>query len=113
MEQKLIKSGSMRMGNTRYKTNFFRTMKLDELVGYSFEVIFDTYDKIIIDDNDRKELVKKIRYIVPIAHHSRLVAKMNMNIDPAMDMDMNRNIHMITNTSTNTSTNTNMNMNME
>jgi hypothetical protein len=80
MEKKLLKSGYISVGNTRYKTNFFQTIKPDDQVGYSFEVIFGNYDKIIFDDDELSGLKKKIRQLLPIAHYSRVVAKMSIPI---------------------------------
>jgi len=89
MEQKLIKSGSIWLGNAKYKTNFFQTMKPADQVSYSFEVIFDNYDRIILDDHDLSGLKNQIRHVLPIAYYSRVVAKMNMNINAGMNTSMN------------------------
>lgn len=79
MEKKLIKSGYIWLGNSSYKTNFFKIMKLSDQVTYSFEVIFDNYDKIILDDDDLSGLEKQICHVLPVAYYSRIVAKMNIN----------------------------------
>jgi hypothetical protein len=79
MEQKLIESEYIWLGNARYKTQIFQTMKPFDKVSYSFEVIFDNDDKIILDDDDFSGLKKQIQHVLPIAYYSRVVAKMNMN----------------------------------
>lgn len=76
MEKKLIKSGYIWLNNIKYDVKFFQTTKLSDQITYSFEIIFDSYDKIIIDDEDLSRLEKKICSIVPIAYHCRTVAKM-------------------------------------
>ncbi|MEW5803792.1 MAG: hypothetical protein AB1847_16995 [bacterium] len=78
MLKKLIKSGSILLGNTQYKTNIFMTTNIANQVSYSYEVIFDSYDRIIIDDDDLSRLAMKIHQVVPVAHRSRVVAKMDM-----------------------------------
>lgn len=73
----LIESGSIQLGNVRYKTEVFQTTKSTDQVSYSFEVIFDNYDKIILDDDDLPSLKAKVDHIVPVAYYSRiLIAKM-------------------------------------
>ena len=96
MEQKLIESGYICLGDARYKTQIFQTMKPSDQVSYSFEMIFDNDDKIILDDDDFSGLKKQIHNVLPIAYYSRVVAKMNMNarINANMNMNITMNITM-------------------
>ena len=90
MERKLMKCGFIQLGDARYNTYFFQIMKPSgQVLSYSFEVVFDNYDKIILDDNDLSGLEKQIRYVLPVAYYSRIVAKMSMdmNVKPGMLMD--------------------------
>jgi hypothetical protein len=67
-------------------------MKPSDQISYSFEVIFDNYDKIILDDHDLSGLKKQIRHVLPIAYYSRVVAKMNMNININASMSTSMNM---------------------
>jgi hypothetical protein len=76
MEKKLIKSESVWVSNIKYEITFFQITKSPDQISYSSEITFGSFDKIIIDAEDLGQLESKTRLILPVAHHSRVMANM-------------------------------------